>query len=130
MLIKVENGKKCFKTVMCFSPKDQFVWEIGPVRITLNGRTNEKYVYQASRQFIDKLSEILVHLQIEKPELKGSAERSAGHLKNMQTYMDLVKPMVPGPRGEGNVVEVKKAVKSSNVILNSNSDILIVTFID
>ena len=121
------NGKR-FEPVLCFSSVEGFVWEIGPVRV--EGKSSETYVYQASRQFVDKLSEDLDHLSREKPKLKESADRSAGHLKNMQTYMELVRPMASGRRGEGGVVEFKKAAKRSDVKLKSSADLLIVTFID
>lgn len=128
VFIAVVNGSKKFEPVMCFSSADGFVWEIGPVR--MKGKSREMYVYQASRQFVDKLSEVLDHLPKEKPELKESAERSAGQLKDMQTYMELVRPMAPGRRGEEGVVEFKKATKRSDVKLRSSADLLIVTFID
>ena len=132
VFITVVNGRgRKFEPVMCFDSTDNYIWEIGPVRITrAKGQTVMRNVYQASRQFIDKLREVLEHLPNERPDLKESAERIAGHLKDMKTYMDLVKPKEPGPRGVNGAVDFKKAVKRSEVTCQSNADLIIVTFVD
>ena len=134
VLIKVGSKSKCFKTVMCFSSEDRFIWEIGPVRLTRpNGRTENRHLYQASRQFVGKLTEALSSISEETPGLKESADRIAGHLKNMETYMDFFKPMIPGPRGEGNLIEFKKAANRSSINwdkIKSQSDLVVVPFFD
>ena len=128
------GGRRRFESVMSFSSTDPFVWEIGPVRVVRrNGRTDKKYVYQASRGFVDALTYALQRVPNDRPDLATSAERSASRLKDMKTYMDLVRPMLPGPRGEGDIIDFRKAVKRCDVNsggLSSTSDLLIVTFID
>ena len=132
-MIKVakEVGKGFeFQCVMCFSSSDGFIWEIGPVRV--EGKTKETHVYQASRQFIRRITGKLTNLQISNHNLKCAVTKSIEHLNNMRTYMDLIKPMDAGPRGEGKCVEIKKPVNRSNVKQKhkSQADLLIVTFFD
>ena len=123
-----------FESVMSFSSRDRFVWEIGPVQLTRpNGRSVKKCVYQVSRQFLDKLADVLSHLPSEKPNLAESAKRSAKHLEDMQTYMELARPMPPGVRGKGGVVEFKEFKKDrnpSNAKQRSQADLQVVIFID
>ena len=126
VLIKV--GKKSHESVMEFSSEDPFVWEIGPVRV--KGESKKKYLYQGSPRFIDQLAEVLNSIQSEDANLADSAKRSAKHLENTRTYMDIQKPMTLGPRGENDVVEFNKVVKHSELTLKSKSDLVIVTFID
>ena len=129
VLVRVTKGKrKFFKTVMCFSSEDRFVWEIGPVSVTQPARSSE-YVYQASRQFVCTLIQTLHEAQDTMPDLEDAAKHVMDHLKNMRTYIDLLRPMLPGTRGERGVVEFKK-MKRSDPKLNSNADLLIVTFVD
>ena len=124
-----ETGKGFrFESVMCFSSAEGFIWEIGPVRVV--GKSKEIYVYQASRPFIRKLAGNLTHLQNVNHSLKDTFTKSVEHLQNMQTYMDLVRPMGSGFRGEGKCVDIKKAVSRSNAKIESQADLLIVTFID
>lgn len=127
VFISTMDGKR-FEPVLCFSSADGFVWEIGPVRV--EGNSSEVYVYQASHQFVETLSQTLRGLDQEKPELIESFARSLEHLKNIETYMDLLRPMAPGARGTGGSVEFKKATKRSDVKLNSNAKLLIVPFAD
>lgn len=119
----IKVGKE-FKPVMKFSFQDQFVWEIGPVR------PNKKYFYQVSREFIGKLSEVLDSLPSKDTNLANSAKCSLKCLKNMRTYMDLLKPMMSDVRGQGGVVQIKKISKNSKPNLSSNANLLIVTLID
>ena len=132
VLLAIDNrGRKRFEPVMDFTSLEQFVWEIGPVLVTRHdGKLDSKYLYQASRQFISKLTDVLEHLRTDDPDFAQSVERSVRHLKEMDTYMDLVRPMIPGRRGVNRVVEFKKAVKRSNENLESSADLLIATFID
>ena len=130
--IAVGSGKsRRFETVMCFSSEDRFVWEIGPVPVD---GPKGKYVYQTSRYFVRKLSETLERLSKEKPHLSEAATCNITQLQNMQTYMDLVKPMISGSRGENSTVEIRRAVKRLNNQKQkrplSETRLLIVTFID
>ena len=132
VLIAVENkGKRSFRAVMPFSSTNRFVWEIGPVRTTGQAGKSD-YVYQASRKFIEKLTNVLGRRRRD-PSLAAAAERGSGHLKKLRTYMDLLKPKAHGARGEGGVVEFRRAMKRSDFNpknMKSNADLLIVTFID
>lgn len=133
--IAVGSGtNRRFEPVMCFSSEDRFVWEIGPVPVV---GSKGKYVYQTSRDFIRKLSESLEYLSKQKPDLSEAAKCSIAQLRNMRTYMDLVKPMIYGPRGENSTVEIRKTVKRSDYQaqqrkgkVKSAARLLIVTFID
>ena len=134
----IKNGKKAFKSVMKFSSENLFVWQIGPVRVvTRPGKKPEdKDLYQASRPFLDQLTNILNNVvQSEDTNLAVSAKCSIEHLENMQTCIDILKPMVPGPgvRGDGKAIEFKKAIKNSELNRNdlkSEANLLIVTFLD
>ena len=122
VLIKVSGG---FKSIMEFSSEDQFVWEIGPVR------PNRKYFYQVSRKFISNLLKVLDTLQSENTDLKEPAKLSIKHLSKMQTYMDLLKPMISGvERGESRVIEIKKSSENPEPKPSSNCKLLVITFID
>ena len=112
-----------FKSVMAFSSEDQFVWEIGPIRI------NGKYVYQVSRNFISRLTKALDDLKSKNTQLTQFVNHSIKHLENIRIRMDLLRPMISGVRG-GGAVEIKKAVNRSKPNLSSNADLLIVTFTD
>ena len=129
--IAVGNGKdRRFEFVMCFSSEDRFVWEIVPVPVD---GSRKQYVYQTSRIFIKKLTDNLEHLSHKKPNLSEATKYNITQLRNMQTYMDLVKPMISGPRGENSTVEIRKSVKrsdSQNQKPRSTTRLLIVTFID
>lgn len=124
----IKDGKKPHESVMEFSSEDPFVWEIGPVRV--KGKSDKKCLYQVSPRFINQLAEVLTRIQSEDANLADSAKRSAKHLENIRTYMDLLKPMTSGPRGENNVVDFKKAVKRSELNPQSKSDLVIAPFID
>ena len=129
VFIKVMNkGIKNYKSVMCFSSTDEFIWEIGPV--VVKGSSGEKHVYQTSRNFIDELTDKLSRLPKGNSNLADSVAKSIEHLQNMQTYMALLRPMALGIRGEGEGVEIKKAVKRSNKNFESQAGLLIRTFID
>ena len=130
VFIKVMKGKSQeFKCVMCFSSTDKFIWEIGPV--VVKGSSKETYVYQASREFIHRLTDELSDLQNKNSILAGCVAKSIDRLQNMQTYMDLVRPMVYGFRGKDKWVEIKKAVKRSDEEpIKSQADLSIRTFID
>ena len=129
VLIKIMHKRsKEFKRVMCFSSTDEFIWEIGPV--VVKGSSRENYLYQVSRKFIGALTDKLSCLQKENSNLANCIAKSIEHLQNMQTYMDLLRPMAPGIRGEGEGVEIKKAVKRSNGNFKSPAGLLIRTFID
>ena len=123
----IKVGKKPH-SVMEFSSEDLFVWEIGPIRV--KGESKKKYLCQGSPRFIDQLAEVLNSFQSEDAKLVGSAKRSAKHLENTRTYMDIQKPMTLGLRGENDVVEFKRVEKPSRLNLRPKSDLTIVTFID
>ena len=123
----IKYGKKTH-SVMEFSSEDLFVWEIGPVRV--KGESKKKYLCQGSPRFIDQLTEVLNSIQSEDAKLVGSAKRSAKHLENTRTYMDIQKPMTLGPRGENGVVEFKRVEKPSELNSRPKSNLIIVTFID
>ena len=132
VFIAVGKGKdRRFESVMCFSSEDRFVWEIGPVPVD---GSKGKYVYQTSRSFISKLSERLERLSKEKSDLSEAAICYITQLRNMRTYMDLVKPTISGPRRENSTVEIRKAVERSNNQKPKRPPhepkLLIVTFID
>lgn len=123
-----DGGRKKYKSVMSFGHSDGFVWEIGPIRV--RGKSRQTYVYQSSRQFLSRIHDALQRFEKDNPEWSESVRRSLDHLNNMRTYMDLVRPIPPGIRGEGNAVDVKKAVLRSKKELRSSADLLIVTFVD
>ena len=126
------QGRRTFKGVMPFLASEGLVWEIGPVRVTTSDRA-DKYMYQASRRFLNRLTDVLDDLPHEPPELAESVERVVTRLRDMQTYMAFLKPTVSGKGGASSVVEFCKARKRSDVNpsgLRSNSEVLIVTFID
>ena len=130
MILVQKAGKKRYKSVMDFSSEDRYVWEIGPVLVTRpNKRPEKKSVYQTSRKFINELNANLHKLHSD-PDLTDAAKLNSGHLKNMHTYMDLLRPMIPGPRGENDVVDVKKVTKRDNKNIRSQADLLILTFLD
>ena len=132
VLIAVVNGSgKRFKRVMSFASSDKYVWEIGPVRITRpNGKQENKHVYQATPQFIKKLSEILELLPNDSPGLKKSAEHGSRLLKDMDTYMDLVRPMESGTRGVNEAVEFRQDKQGSNRNRKTKADLIVATFVD
>jgi len=125
-----DGGGRRYESVVSFSHSDEFVWEIGPVRIVTGGKAKATYVYQTSRQFVAKLGEELLRLLEQHVDWADSIRRSMNHLNDMTTYMALVRPIPPGVRGQGNSVEIKKAVERSKRRLNSNADLLILTFVD
>ena len=94
-----------------------------------NGKTDMRYVYQASLSLSTSCLMSWNNSQSKDP-FEESAESSARKLQDIQTYMDLIKPIEPGLRGANGAVEFKKSVSRCNVNLNSSSDLLIVTFID
>ena len=122
------GGKRQHKRVMKFGVEDQLVWEMGPFRQT--GKQTQIYVYQSSRKFLVKLQEYLRELCSERPEWAESIQRNIAHLSNMKTYMDLVRPMPLGVRGENGVVEVKKSKKPSGNGVKSRADLVVVTFFE
>ena len=132
----IKNGRKNFKSVMKFSSKDLFVWQIGPVQVvtTPKKKPENKDLYQASRHFLDRLTNTLKEVaQSEDANLVLSANCSLNHLKNMQTCIDILKPMLPGVRGDGKVIEFKKAIRNSELDTNnlrSRANLLVVTFFD
>lgn len=132
VLIAVVNGAgRMFESVMNFASSDKFVWEIGPVRITRpNGKQERKCVYQATHQFVNKLSKILELLPSDSPNLKKSAEHCSRLLGDLETYMDLVRPMESGTRGVNESVEFRQVKQGSSRNRKTKADLIIVTIVD
>ena len=131
LIAVVNGGKRNFKGIMSFSSGKRFVWEIGPVRMAGQAGKSD-YVYQVSKEFVEKLAGVLGRPQ-QDLSVAAATERSGGHLRRLLTYMDLLKPKVHGPRGEGGVVEFRRAMKRSDFDpknMKSGADLLIVPFID
>ncbi len=132
VLMRVVNSKKKqFEPVMSFTSAERFLWEIGPI-LENSSRSKKVYVYQGSRKFVSELVDALDRLRIEKPELAESVERSFNRLREVETRIDIRRPMKPGLRGKGEVVEFLKPRKRSDPTssLKSKGDLIIIPFAD
>ena len=127
--VAIQDGqRRTHEKAIMFDVADQLIWEMGPFRVP--GKSALRYVYQSSRDFLLRLQEDLGQLGEEHPEWAESLQRCVDHLNNIKTYMDLVRPMPPGRRGEEGVVEVKKAVQRPGKRVSSAADVVVVTFLD
>lgn len=133
VFMKVKNtgrGKK-FECVMDFTSAKEFVWETGPI-LQKKGRSKKIYLYQGSRKFVSELVEALRKLRDEKPELTESVNSISNHLTKSKNYMDILRPMKNGYRGETKTIEFKKTQTSpcSASDLSSQADLIITTSIE
>ena len=131
MKVKNTGRRKNFECVMDFTSAKEFVWETGPI-LQKRGRSKKIYLYQGSRKFVSELVEALCKLRDEKPELTESVNSIFNHLTKSKTYMDILRPMKDGYRGETKTIEFKKTQElpclASN--LSSQADLIITTSIE
>ena len=108
VLIAVDrDGRGMFEQVMEFSAEQRYVWEICPV----GEGGSSQCAYVTSRRFVKALWGQLDKVEAERPEMARHAGIARGALGTLKTHMDLARPMRPVKRGDGGVVEIRKAAR-------------------
>ncbi|MGY4395384.1 hypothetical protein ACVWZA_000545 [Sphingomonas sp. UYAg733] len=131
VFISVTNGAKVmFEQVAEFPASDGVVWEMGPVKLRkADGKLDPSHLYQGSRKLAQRLTTALQAVPAGDIALRSAADRCGELLKDMGTYMDLMRPMKAGTRGLDACVEFKKAVLRANEpAIKSTASIVIVSY--
>jgi hypothetical protein len=132
LIAATAGGKTAFEEVMEFSASDGLVWEIGPVELRkADGRSEKAHLYQGSRKLAKRMTAALDAVPAEQVALRTAADDCRALLKDMSTYMDLMRPMKSGNRGAGGCVDFKKALLRVNEKkVSSNAMMVVVSYQD
>lgn len=131
VLIAVTNlGRTTFEEVTNFPASEGLVWEIGPVRLRKpDGKMEASHLYQGSRKLAKRIMAALEAVPAGPAPMREAADRCRDLLKDMGTYMDLMRPMKSGQRGQAGSVDFKKAVlKVNEKAAKSDASIVVVTY--
>lgn len=110
-----------------FSSSERLLWELGPVRV--RDKSDPVYVYQASRKFVDLVSESLEDLVEKNAEHSVCIRECISVLQDMDTYMDLIRPSREGNRGPAGKVQLK-AIRRDGGEGRSQAILLILVYRD
>ncbi|MBD8640245.1 hypothetical protein [Sphingomonas sp. CFBP 13733] len=126
------GGSTKFEKVMEFTASEGLVWEIGPVELRKpDGRPEKAHLYQGSRKLAKRMTAALDAVPAEQVALRAAAESCRALLADMDTYMDLMRPMKSGQRGQAGSVEFKKALLRANEKgASSKAKIVVVSYQD
>lgn len=127
-IVSTENGRRTTVSLFTFTAGEGLVWEIGPIALKrANAPPEKKLLYQASRTLAAKIVDALDERSGDpNAAVRAAVERCKAHLQEMETYMALVRPMKPGPRGKDNAIEFRTAAPASAAAGSSQSDLVIV----
>ena len=121
------DGRRMFERVMEFSAEQRYVWEICPV----GEGGSSQCAYVTSRRFVKALWGQLEEVEAKQPEKALHAGKAGSALGTLKTHMDLARPMRPGKRGDGGVVEIRKAVRRGDGgKLKSQATIVVRTYLE
>jgi len=132
LMAVTQNGSRRFEPVIDFKAADGLVWELGPVTLNRNdGKSQQVHLYQGSRKLAQRTTAALANVPAQPEPQKAAAERCLELLGDMDTYMDLLRPMKAGNRGTGDRVDFKKAgPRSAQAPTSANADIIVATYHD
>jgi len=133
VLISVSNGgRTTFEPVLEFTASEGLVWEMGPIELRkADGRPDRAHLYQGSRKLAKRMTAALDAVPGDQQALRTAAQRCRSLLNDMDLYMDLMRPMKYGPRGEGGCLDFKKALLRVNEKpTKSDAKIVVVTYQD
>lgn len=116
VLISVtQGGKTTFEPVAEFTAADGLVWEMGPVKLRKpDGKPDPSHLYQGSRKLAKRIIAELDAVPAAQAELRAAADQCRAQLNDIGTYMDIMRPMKAGPRGQDDCIEFKKAILRTN----------------
>ena len=121
------DGRSGFECVMEFSAAQRYVWEICPIGKGVSSQCS----YVTSLRFVRALRERMEEMEAERPEKAPYARRVVDALGILKTHMDLVRPMRPGERGDGGVVDIRRAVRRGDGIkFGSRWKIIVQTYLE
>lgn len=122
-----QGGREGFECVMEFSAEHRYVWEICPA----GKGGSSQCTYVTSRRFVRALRRQLEEMEAKQPEKARHAARGVDALENLKTHMDLARPMRPGLRGDGDAVDIRRAVRRGDGgKLRSQSKMVVRTYLE
>jgi hypothetical protein len=132
LIAVTSGGRTTFEPVLEFTAAEGLVWEIGPVELRKpDGKAEKAHLYQGSRKLAKRLTAALQAVPADPPAIRAAAEGCRALLGDMGVYMDLMKPMRYGARGQGGVLDFKKALLRVNEkATRSDARIVVVTYQD
>ena len=124
------GGRTTFEEVTEFPASDGVAWEIGPVRLRkTDGKLESSHLYQGSRKLAKRIIAALDAVPAGEVPLREAADRCRVLMGDMDTYMDLMRPMKPGIRGRDGCVDFKKAIlKVNERVPRTDARIVVVTY--
>lgn len=103
---------------------------MGPVRLRKpDGKLEASHLYQGSRKLAKRIIVALDAVPADEANKREAADRCRALLREMDNYMDLMRPMKPGARGRDGCILFRKAVlKVNEKAPKTDANIVVVTY--